>query len=149
MVNINMNWKSSCKVWIEFSWITRKRQIVFSCLVTSQSPFLCKGNQLGLLTHVNGSGQSINFQLPRGPSGLEVPLSTGALQIIPGTAERKGLPSSSWADLSEILRSWRSRPGRSEATFWVVGNKTQMGREGMASHCARGGSGWTLRNVSL
>lgn len=111
LVNTNMNWKSSCKVWIEFSWIARKRQIVFSCLVTSQSPFLFTGNQLGLLTHVNGSGQSINFQLSRGPSGLEVPLSMGALQTIPGTAERKGLLGSSQADLSKILRSWRSRRG--------------------------------------
>lgn len=54
MMNINMNWKCSCKVWMEFSWIKGKRPIVASCLVTSQRSFLFKGNQLGLLTYLNG-----------------------------------------------------------------------------------------------
>lgn len=56
MMNINMNWKCSCKVWIEFSWIKGEKQIVASCLVTSQSSFLFQGNQLGLLTYFNGGG---------------------------------------------------------------------------------------------
>lgn len=54
VVSINMNWKWSCKVWIESSWIKGEKQIVASCLVTSQSSFLFKRNQLGLLTYFNG-----------------------------------------------------------------------------------------------